>query len=441
MVPDSIFAEDFVTRPYWWDAAPPESADDEPIPVSADVAIVGSGYCGLVAAITLARSGLSVVVLEAGSLGQGASSRSGGMVSSGQKLVLSGAHKRFGAEQSERVFEESKASFDFISDLIARENLDADYQRYGRFFAAFTARDLKTLEKHADLLRRRTGVDAHIVSRSDQREEIGSDFYHGGMVVEDYGGLHPAKYNLALRNLARSCSATLCSNARVETIESVVSGFRLFTPRGELLAKEVIVATNGYTDKAVPYLHRRIIPVASHMVATEALPKPLMKDILPKLRMMSDTRFELAYFRPSPDHQRLLFGFRPSFRDRDDRTVAHGIYRRILQIFPQLGGVRLSHVWRGNVAMTFDRVPHMGTHRGIHYAMGCNGNGVAMATYLGHQTGLKILGAQNRLCIFDGRPFPSLPLYSGVPWMVPLVSGYYHLRDALVRPGAAVNFL
>lgn len=439
MTTDTIFAENFEVKPYWWDAAPPEDASAEPLPDEVDVAIVGSGYCGLAAAAELAAAGLRTAVLEAGPLGFGASSRSGGMVSSGQKLVITGAYKVFGEGNAERVFEESKASFEFITDYIERQRLDADYQHCGRFFGAFTPDAYRTLTRHADLLQQRTGVAARMVPAVRQREEIGSDFYHGGMVVEDYGGLHPAKYNRALRGLARQSGATLHSHARVTGTEPDGAGRVVLTARGRVRAREVMIATNGYTDRAVPYLQRRIVPVASYIVATEPLPPEVMAEVLPHRRMMSDTRRELNYFRPSPDGTRLLFGCRPSFRDKDERTIARGIHRRMLQVFPQLAGRRLTHVWKGFVAMTFDKVPHMGTYEGVHYAMGCNGNGVAIATYLGHQTAQKILGRQNRPSIFDGRPFPSHPLYGGSPWLVPLASGYYHLRDMLDRPGAALN--
>lgn len=258
------------------------------------------------------------------------------------------------------------------------------------------------------------------------------------MVVKDYGAVHPAKYNKALRGRPRR-RAALHSHAAVTGIARDGDGYRVATARGTVRAREVLVATNGYTDKAVPYLRRRIIPVASYIVATEPLPKGVMDEILPHRRMMSDTRRELSYFRPSPDGTRLIYGARTSPFDQDPKAMAHGIHRRILQAYPQLDGVRLSHAWNGFVGMTFDHVPHMGTHEGVHYAMGCNGNGVAMATYLGWQTALKILGRQNRPSIFDGRPFPTKAYYSGWPWMVPLVSGWYHLTDALARPSTILG--
>jgi glycine/D-amino acid oxidase-like deaminating enzyme len=441
MATEPIFSNGFQASPYWWEAAPPENAAADPLPADADVAVVGSGYCGLVAAIELARAGLQTVVVDAGPLGFGASTRSGGMVSFGQKLILSGTYKVFGEGNAGRVFAESRASFEFTTAFIEREGLDADYRRTGRFFAAYTQGDFAALVRNADLLRVRTGATVRAVPRGEQRREIGSDFYFGGMLVEDYGGLDPAKYNRALRGLARKSGASLHSHARVLGLRSEGARHVVLTGRGSIRAREVIVATNGYTDGAVPFLRRRIVPAASYIAATEELPPELMDDIMPRRRMMSDTRLQLSYFRPSPDGRRLLFGCRPAVLTRDERTVGRRIHARICQVYPQLRGRRLSHVWQGFVGMTFDGVPHMGTHRGIHYAMGCNGNGVALAGYLGHQTALKILGRQNRPSVFDGRPFPSRPFYTGAPWIVPLASAAYHLRDAAVRPAAALNFL
>lgn len=433
-----MVTSDFTTNPYWWDAAPPDPEAKDPLPASVDVAIVGSGFCGLSAALELARGGLSVAVLEAGPLGIGASSRSGGMVSSGQKLVLTDVLKDFPEDEANHALEDSAETFDFLKDLITRENLDADLQLTGRFFGAWTPKHFETLKKNAELLARRTGVTTRIVQKSEQRAEIGSDFYHGGMLVEEYGGVHPAKYNRALRQAAKAAGAGLYAFAAVEGWERDGDRLTVKTARGTLKAREVMVATNGYTTGELSWFRRRLIPVTAYIVATEPLSPALMDELIPKKRMVSDTRKELSFLRPSPDGTRMLLGGRPNAFLNDEERAVTGLRARLVQIFPQLKDVRISHAWRGNVCMTFDHLPHLGREEGIHYALGCNGNGVALMTWLGRQTALRILGKQNRISVFQDRPFPTAPYYKERTWFLPFVSAGYHARDFLDRPRAVV---
>ena len=198
-----------------------------------------------------------------------------------------------------------------------------------------------------------------------------------------------------------------------------------------------MVATNGDTGPLTPELRRRIIPLKSYMIATGELAPGLAGRLSPRGRMFVDSNRRLSYFRLSPDGRHVLFGGRAKLTDVDERTSALGLYRRMVDIWPELLGVHLTHSWQGNVAMTFDHLPHMGDHLphmgnrgGLHFAMGCNGSGVATAGYLGHQTALKILGRQNRPCPFEGA-FPAHPLYRGNPWFLPAVGAWYRLRDAL----------
>ncbi len=434
-----ILTPDFTTNPYWWDAAPPDGTPTDPLPEQVDVAIIGSGFCGLAAALELARGGLRTAVLEAGPLGIGASSRSGGMVSSGQKLVLTDVLKDFDDGEQARALEDSAETFDFLKSLIWREKLDADLQLTGRFFGAWTPKHFETLQKHAELLARRTGVTTRIVTKSQQHDEIGSDFYHGGMVVEEYGGVHPAKYNRALREAARQAGAGLYAFAAVQGWTQQGDGLAVRTARGVVQAKNLIVATNGYTTaEALPWHRRRVIPVTAFIVATEPLAPTVMDEIMPRRRMISDTRKELSFFRPSPDGTRVLFGGRPDAFHNDERSAAIGLRARMVQVFPQLAGVRLSHAWRGNVCMTFDKLPHLGQEQGVHYALGCNGNGVALMSWMGQQTALAILGRQNRAPVFQQRPFPTAIGYKDRTWFLPLVSAGYHFRDFLDRPGAVL---
>jgi gamma-glutamylputrescine oxidase len=433
MASQTCLASDFKTTPYWWDAAPPESSLDTPVPGRADVVVIGSGYCGLSAAIELAQAGMSVAVLEAGELGVGASTRSGGMVTGGQKFVVSGALKNYPQERAQRILEDAKASLEHLEALIGQHSLAADYVKSGRLIAAHTPRHYRHLERWADILSRHTDAIVSLVPRKHLREEIGGSCYFGGLLIENYGGLHPAKYHQSLRRVAVRCGITLCSHAAVNRIDRLGVEFRIGCSRGSIRAKFVIVATNGYSHDALPFLRRRIIPVASYIIASEPLSPALTRVLSPKGRMFSDTRRNLYYFRLSPDGTRVVFGARPAGRELDESSAAPRMFRLVCKVWPQLAHARITHCWRGNVGMTFDHVPHMGAHEGVHYAAGCNGSGVAMMTFLGCQTALKILGRQNRPCAFESDNFPQRLYYHGRPWFVPVVAAYHRVRDRVDR--------
>ena len=424
--------------PYWWDAAPPEDSRIE-LPGRVDVAIVGSGFAGLSAALEAARAGASTLVLDGGALGGGASSRSGGMVSSGQKLVLTEALKGLPVAAQVAALEDSKATFEFLKDLVAREGLDADLQLRGRFFGAFAPSHLETLRRNAETLHRRTGVTIRVLSREEQREEVGSSYFHGGFVVEEYGGLHPAKLNRALRDAARRAGARLASHARVLSTAREGGGHVLRTARGEVRAEQVLFATNGYTDGASPWLARRVLPVASYQVATEELPPGLMDRLVPRRRMVTDSRKELTYARPSPDGTRILFGCRPRALDADPARLAGRLRDRMLRIWPELATLRITHAWGGYVGMTADRIAHVAEKDGVLHAVGCNGNGVALMTFLGWHAAQLMLGRTNRRAFFADIPFPALPMAARAPGFVALASAAYHLRDFAANPAEVVR--
>jgi glycine/D-amino acid oxidase-like deaminating enzyme len=434
-MPDhTIFHPDFRTEPYWWDAAPPEDARDAPLPASVDLLVVGSGFAGLSAALEAARGGAAAAVVDAGPLGGGASSRSGGMVSSGQKLVLTDALAGLPAAERESALHDSQQTFEFLKDLIARESLDADLQLCGRFFGAFAPAHLATLRRNAATLHERTGVTVRVLSRAEQRAEVGSDYFHGGFVVEDYGGVHPAKLNRALRHAARRAGASLHSHARVLGTERQGEGHLVRTERGDVRARRVLYATNGYTDRASPWLHRRVVPVMSYQVATEPLPAATMDRLIPHRRMVTDSRKELTYLRPSPDGTRLLLGCRPRALPAAPAVQARRMRARMLRIFPELEPVRLTHFWSGYVGMTADRLPHIAEHDGVMHAVGCNGNGVALMTYLGWHAAQLALGRANHRAFFARPGFPAVPLPARGPWTAPVASAAYHLRDLLANP-------
>ena len=434
-----IFHPEFKAMPYWWEAWRPNAEGSVEPPARCDVAIVGGGYAGLAAALELARGGASAAVIEAAEFGHGASTRSGGAVSAGINLAkgFSGsagkADREAWAREVAAMMSDGASALATLETLVEREKIACFYERRGRFIGAYTLKHYDDLAKKLELFNRHAEAGAAMLPRERQHEEISSDFYHGGMVVERSGKLHPALYYKGLLEAARRAGVSLTANAPVERITRGSDGFTLKTPQAEVRAREVVIATNGYTGPATPSLRRRLIPVASHIIATEELAPELAASLIPKGRTISDTPRILTYYRLSPDGRCLLFGGRARFTQVTPEVSAPVLYRYMTERFPQLKGIKLTHAWTGNVAFTFDYLPHMGREDGMHYALGCNGSGVATMSYLGTETGRKILGGANRVNAFDGRDFPTRPFYSGNPWFLPLVGGYYRLRDRLDR--------
>jgi glycine/D-amino acid oxidase-like deaminating enzyme len=433
------FAAGFQAKPWWWEAAEPPDRDT-PLPETAEVAIVGGGYAGLSAALTLRRLGHQVVVLDAERIGWGASSRNGGMVSGGLKVAGGALEKTHGQAEANRIVLACAASLPFIEETISRESIDCDYLRCGRFVGAWSPAHYEQMARKVDWIAEMTGLPAEMIPKSRQHDYLGSDFYHGGMAAAATGSLHPGKYARGLAAAAERAGAVLVDQVRVQGITKQGSGFRIATDRGVLAADAVLVATNGYSldrrGTASPWLARRLVPLNSYIIATEELPQATIDRLFPGRRMISESRRVLNYFRSSPDGKRVLWGGRASFRKVSAEASAPTLHQRMVDCFPELREVKITHAWTGFVAFTFDGLPHIGVQDGVHYAAGCQGSGVAMATWLGHNVALKLAGAANERFALDGLPFPTRPTYSGNPWFLPIVGSYYRLRDRLDRMAA-----
>ena len=430
-----IFDRDFKPLPYWWEAYRPVPGELVEVPREARVAIVGGGYAGLSAALELAKHGIDAVVFEARELGYGASTRNGGAVSGGVNIgkSFSGKAARVGEARAHDLLSDAADAFGLVERLIAEERIVCGWEKRGRFVGAWTRRHFDDQARRLALLNEGAQSGAGMVPRERQREEIASDYYFGGMVVERSGKLHPALYYKGLLEACRRRRVAVCAMAPVARIGRNGAGWRVKTERGETLAGDVVIATNGYTGSLTPALRRRVVPVASHIIATEELPADLAASLIPKGRTLSDTRRVLCYYRMSPDGRRMVFGGRARFTQVDAKTSAPILHRYMTQRFPQLAGVKVTHAWTGNTAFTLDALPHMGMRDGVHYCLGCNGSGIAMMTYLGQQTARKLARAANYACSYDSEDFPDHPLYNGNPWFLPMVGGWYRLRDRFDR--------
>jgi glycine/D-amino acid oxidase-like deaminating enzyme len=434
MHPD-IFHQDFTPTPYWWEAYKPTAGELIDVPRTARVTIVGGGYAGLSAALEFAKHGIDAVVLEANELGFGASTRNGGAVSGGVNVGKSftGRAPVVDGDHAELLLSDAADAFGLIDRLIEEEQIACFWQKPGRFVGAWTRKHYDAQSRRLAMLNAAAQSGAFMVPRERQREEIASDYYFGGMVVERSGKLHPALYYKGLLDACRRRGVAVCAKAEVIRVGRENAAWRVQTNRGAVAAGDVIIATNGYTGGLTPALRRRVVPVASHIIATQELPQDLAWSLIPKARTLSDTKRVLCYYRMSPDGRRMVFGGRARFTQVDATVSAPILHRYMVDRFPQLRGIRVTHAWTGNVAFTLDALPHMGSHDGLHYCLGCNGSGVAMMTYLGWQTARKIGGVANYVCSFDTEEFPGHPLYSGNPWFLPVAGGYYRLRDNLDR--------
>jgi glycine/D-amino acid oxidase-like deaminating enzyme len=397
-----------------------------------DVAIVGSGFTGLAAARELARRGARVAVLEAQTIGWGASSRNGGMVLNGLKLGARTLLLRYGRELAQRMFNASRLAVNCVEQIVAEEHIECDFARCGHLEAACKPGHVAELEKEADCLARDFNYHVQPIAQARLRSEIGSTAYYGGLVDEKSAGLNPARYVHGLARAAAEAGARLYEHTRVQRAAREGPEFRIVTSRGRLRATHMLVATSGYTGALVPALQRRIVPIGSYMIATQPLPEKLARELSQRRRMIYDTKNFLYYFRLSPDN-RMVFGGRAGFFPESPRVVresAEILRRGMIRVYPQLREAAVEYVWGGTLDFAFDRMPHVGHLEGVYYALGYAGHGVALATYFGSRLGAQI-GGDAWDNPFAEIPFSGAPLglYDGRPWFLPLAGAWYRFMD------------
>ncbi len=385
------------TIPFWTDQTPrPANIPLSELPSEVDVAIVGSGYTGLHAARALLKSGARVAVLEQNSIGWGASSRNGGMLTPGLKASMETVLRRYGEKAAAELWQWSLDSVDYVDATVREENIDCDFSRPGHFYLAHKPSHFEHIKRHKDFLAKQFGYTApRVVPPSEIRAEIGSSAFHGGLADDFSAALNPAKYVFGLARAVGEQGACLVEQAAVTRIRRANGKFALATAKGELRANEVLLATNGYTTGLVRRARHGVFPVGSYIIVTEPLPLDLQKELSPKGRMFYDSKYFLNYFRLTADG-RMLFGGRNNLSTNLDlEDSARRLQRRMIEVFPQLAGVPLTHTWTGKLGITFDLMPHIGRINGIHYAYGYNGHGISIASNLGREVGELIAGQRS----------------------------------------------
>ena len=275
--------------------------------------VIGSGYTGLNAALQFARGGPLTRRDRCG----------GGRLGLQHPQRRAGRHQRqaeprravgtvYGEQRADAILAEGRASLAWLGEFIGAEGIECDFRVSGRFHAAHSRRAYEGLALQADESTCRPDSDVELIRPGEQRREIGSDIYHGGIVYRRHAALDPARYHRGLLDRALAAGAEMAPLTRRLEIEPSGGEFRVATDRGEIDARDVIVATNGYSGRASPWLQRRVIPIGSYIIATEPIARGMMDEILPTDRMVTDTRKVVYYYRASPDRTRILFGGRVS---------------------------------------------------------------------------------------------------------------------------------
>jgi gamma-glutamylputrescine oxidase len=421
------------TRPWYW-ASLPEAPPRPSLAGSAscDVGVVGGGIAGLSAALHLAQRGYRVTLLEAERIGWGASGRSGAQAIFGVAAGQDKLNALLGAADARRVWDMSIEALSLMRELIAQHRIDCDYVS-GQMHVAIKPRQLVELRTWERELHAVYGYQSvQLLDRSATRGLVASERYIGGLLDTNSGHLHPLKYVRGLAAAAERHGCALHEGSRVLRHERRNGALHLITAQGDLQCRHIVFAGNAGLGSTVPSLARRIMPVATYIVATEPLGEATARALLPNNTAVTDINWVLDYFRRSSDH-RLLFGGRVSYSGLDPFNTAHATRQRMLAVFRQLKDARIEHAWGGFVDITMNRAPDFGRlESDVYYLQGFSGHGIALTGLAGKLVAEAIAGTAERFDVFTRIPHREFP--GGTLLRRPaLVLGmlYYRLKDLM----------
>ena len=400
--------------------------------VDCDVAVVGGGLAGLSAAIELADRGLSVRLLEARSVGSGASGRNGGQAIHGLACDQDEIERQLGLDEARRIFGMTLEALDLMRQRMQHFGIDADW-RDGCLSVATSAGKAQALMAGADHLERAYGFAQQRITQAELPNWINSPRYQAAVHDPCSGHLHPLKYTLGLARAAASLGVVLHEDTPVTSLTPSARPV-LHTPHGKVGAGQVLLAGNVYLHGIAPVLEPRIMPVGTYMVATAPLDEATARGLIPCGAGVCDNNFVLDYFRFAADHS-LLYGGRASYSAATPSDIAHSLRARLVATFPSLANAAIRHAWGGFVDISMNRAPDFGRlpdSPKVYYLQGFSGHGLALTGLAGRLVAEAMVGDASRFDTFARirhRPFPGGRLLR-MPALV-LGMAWYRLKDAL----------
>jgi gamma-glutamylputrescine oxidase len=383
--------------------------------VSTDYLVIGGGYTGLSAAITLAEQQKDVVVIDSNALGFGCAGRNGGFILSGSgRLSLNAIAEKWGTTVADGMHNEFTEAISLLESRIDRYTMQVDYTPGDYIKIGHTAKATKTLFNAANAQRNRYGDTLENVSYNELSKRLTIVGSHGA-VVQPGACLHPLKLADEYARVASHLGATLYYNSPALNITEFGNWFKVTTPQGEINTRHILIASNAYTPKTFHSLvDKRQFPVQSSIMVTDPLTKA-QQDATGLCKPMSfmDTRMMKYYYRVLPDG-RLLFGGRGAVtgKNANNTNERKRLYMAMVDSFPTLNGIGMPYFWSGWVSVALDSLPrvYVDSNKRMGYAMGYCGSGVSFAAHAGKRLAQRMLGEDidHRLPIFSS-PLPRYP--------------------------------
>ena len=360
-----------------------------------DVAIVGGGFTGLQAAFQLASRGISVVLLEACRIGDGASGRNGGQLGTGQRSWPEELEEKIGFERSKALFDMAEQAKRYLLDFAAEQAIDIDYMP-GQMNVAHKPGHEKEYRANAEIAADRYGYPhMTFMDRAETAERLGSTHYHCGVRDTGTGHIHPLKLLVGLARAARAAGAELHEMTKVTGLRQANGKTSLETASGTVTVDRVLLATNAYIERLEPVTAAHIMPIGSFIAATEPLDDH--PGVLPGGEAVADSRFVVRYFRKSRDN-RLLFGGREVYSSTNPTDTANFIRQQIAETYPGLKNIGITHAWGGYVGITMPRQPFVReVMPGVTSIGGYSGHGVMLSNFCGKLYADRISGVPTGL--------------------------------------------